>query len=65
MFDPENVFQDFRTAFVSFWNPKYMMVYDFLILKTDSIIDFMKSQVKDFDDFHIRVYDRFMIIVTV
>ena len=42
-----------------------MLFDDFLILKMDSTIGFMKSQVKDFDDFHIRVYDRFLIIETV
>ena len=57
----------FRTAFiiVSFWEKKYMLFDDFLILKMDSTIGFMKSQVKDFDYFHLRVYDRFFIIDTV
>ena len=64
---------------LSFWKKKYLLFDDLLILKmdssigfmtfvffkSDSSIGFMKCQVKDFDDFHIRVYDRFMIIVTV
>ena len=63
MFDPENVFQDcFCYRFGKKNNICCLTIFYFEIGLNYRSYEY---QVQDFDDFHIRVYDRFLIIETV